>query len=363
MQDVTDVVSEKGAIDMHKNSRTVSIGFALLAAVFYAVNTPFSKLLLSEVEPTFMAAFLYLGAGIGIGILYLFHIGKEEKQDRLTVSDLPYTLGMIVLDIAAPIFLMLGIYLGSASSASLLGNFEITATALIALAVFKERITPRLWTAIGFITLSSVILSFEGTESFSLSAGSLFVLLAACCWGLENNCTRKISDKSTYEIVVLKGLFSGMGSFLIAVLLGESFPAFLYAVYAMLLGFVAYGLSIFMYIKAQRELGAAKTSAYYAAAPFIGTFLAFVINGEKLTQVYFAGLVFMLIGSVIAVYDTLVKEHVHSHIHKIVHTHNGRTHTHVITHVHGHKHLVNGETHRHTHQEYRNSREHALEHA
>lgn len=87
---------------------------AILAAVFYALNTPVSKLLLDSVPATFMASFLYLGAGIGVGILYLFHFPKEKKSERLTKSDLPYTVGMIVLDVAAPIFMMLGIRLGTA---------------------------------------------------------------------------------------------------------------------------------------------------------------------------------------------------------------------------------------------------------
>ena len=278
---------------------------ALLAAAFYAVNTPFSKLLLGHIAPTMMAAFLYLGAGLGVGVMYLFHISKEARSERLTRADLPYTLGMIVLDIAAPILLMVGISIGSASNASLLGNFEIVATALIALLIFKERITAKLWVAIGFITLSSIVLSFDGAESLRPSLGSLFVILATCCWGLENNCTRKISEKSTYEIVVCKGLCSGSGSLLVALAVGEPLPAFRFILCAMLLGFVAYGLSIFMYVRAQRDLGAAKTSAYYAVAPFIGTFLSFAVNGEALTSTYFAGLMLMVLGTAFVVYDTM----------------------------------------------------------
>lgn len=113
------------------------------------------------------------------------------------------------------------------------------------------------------------------------SIRSLFVILATCCWGLENNCTRKISDKSTYEIVLLKGIFRSGGSFTIAMVLGEKIPEMICIAIVMLLGFVAYGLSIFLYIRAQRNLGAAKTGAYYAVTPFIGSFLAFVVNGEK----------------------------------------------------------------------------------
>lgn len=283
---------------------------------------------------------------------------------RLTKRELPYTIGMIVLDILAPIFLMIGIDIGSAANASLLGNFEIVATTVIALLVFKEAVSGKLWASIIFITLSSIILSFEGSGSFQFSYGSLFVLLATACWGLENNCTRKISEKSTYEIVVLKGAFSGGGSFIIAMMLKEQMPDLKYIISAMVLGFVAYGLSIFLYIRAQRDLGAAKTSAYYAVAPFVGAALAFVINRERITWVYFVALIFMVIGSVLVVFDTMVKHHSHEHVHTIVHTHDGTTHTHVITHEHGHNHFTDTDRHSHKHRNhaYLYSKEHRLAH-
>lgn len=320
---------------------------AILAALFYAINTPLSKLLLTTVPPTFMASFLYLGAGIGVGIMYLFHYAAEDRSERLSKSDLPYTIGMIVLDIAAPILMMLGIKHGTASNVSLLGNFEIVATTLIALLVFKEAVSPKLWLAIGFITVSSVLLTFEGAGSFQFSIGSLFVILATLCWGLENNCTRKISDKSTYEIVMLKGVFSGLGAFAIACIAGEKMPGFKYTILAMILGFVAYGLSIFSYVRAQRNLGAAKTSAFYAIAPFAGSLLAFVIVGEKLSAAYLVALGLMLIGTVFVIWDTLVKNHKHLHTHTITHTHDATTHQHVIEHEHWHKHNSDESTHRH----------------
>ena len=347
---------------LKQKTKTSAVILALLAAGFYAISTPFSKVLLNNVTPTFIAAFLYLGAGIGVGIMYLFHIKKEKKSERLTKQDLPYTIGMIGLDIAAPIFLIIGIKMGTASNASLLGNFEIVATALMALLFFKEKVSRNLWIAIGFITLSSIVLSFEGSDSFQFSIGSFFVILATCCWGLENNCTRKMSDKSTYEIVLLKGIFSGGGSFTIALLLGEKIPEMKYIAEVMLLGFVAYGLSIFLYIRAQRDLGAAKTSSFYAVAPSVGSFLAFAVNGEKLALEYFIGLALMLLGTVFVVYDTMLKHHLHEHTHTIVHTHNGVTHTHVITHEHQHKHFGNEERHNHKHEDYINSQEHKLAH-
>ncbi|MCR5208978.1 MAG: EamA family transporter [Lachnospiraceae bacterium] len=323
--------------------------YAILAALFYAINIPCSKLLLNNVSPTFMAAFLYMGAGIGVGIMYIFHAKKEPRKERLGQEDIPYTLAMVGLDIIAPILLMIGVKLGSAANASLLGNFEIVATTLIAFGLFREKVSARLCGAISLITLASVILSFSGEGSFSFSLGSVFVLGATLCWGLENNCTRKISGKSTYEIVTIKGIGSGTGAFIVAMILGESIPGFSYMVLIMILGFVAYGLSIFTYIRAQKTLGAAKTSAYYAIAPFIGVLMSAVFLRERFTIMFIIALIIMILGTVLIVRDTLIHSHKHAHTHLITHTHDGSTHTHTIEHSHDHIHVINEGKHGHTH--------------
>ena len=330
-------------------SKPRSILYALLAAAFYAINVPLSKLLLAYVGETTMAALLYLGAGIGIGILSLFNRKDRQRSEKLSKNDLPYVIGMIVLDIAAPILLMLGISKGSSANASLLGNFEIVTTTVIALVAFREAVSKRLWIAIALITLASALLSFEGSESFRFSIGSLFVLLAATCWGLENNCTRKISSKSTYEIVILKGVFSGLGALCIALIRREPLPAIGYIAAALVLGFVAYGLSIFLYVRAQSVLGAAKTSAYYAVAPFVGALLSFVILRERLSWLYFAALLVMIGGAALVVIDTLKRHHAHLHVHTFTHTHDGSTHTHTIEHSHDHNHYLSEENHGHHH--------------
>lgn len=288
-----------------RDKKSQAIGFAVLAAALYAINAPVSKLLLSKVSATMMAAFLYLGAGIGLSLLQIIQKGthKEVKEKPLTRRELPYTIGMIVLDIAAPLFLMAGLTMTTAANASLLNNFEIVATSVIALAIFHEAISKSLWIAIGLVTVASLILSFEDISSLSFSMGSVFVLLACVCWGFENNCTRMLSEKSPIEIVVIKGFCSGMGSFVIALIMREPIPKLIYILGALVLGFVAYGLSIFFYIYAQRYLGAAKTSAYYAISPFIGVAVSFVIFRQTPTIWFLIALVIMMIGTYFASTD------------------------------------------------------------
>ena len=162
--------------------------FAILAAAFYALNSPLSKILLSKVSAAMMAAFLYLGAGMGMAVLQII-INRDHssaREQKLTRKEMPYTIGMVILDIAAPIALMFGINKTSAANASLLNNFEIVATSLIALFVFGEAISKKLWIGIVLVTLSSMILSIQDISSFSFSAGSIFVIILDFLTGNHN---------------------------------------------------------------------------------------------------------------------------------------------------------------------------------
>lgn len=292
-------------MEQTKTAQARAVGFAILAAALYALNAPLSKVLLGQVPARMMAALLYLGAGAGMLLLRLMQksMGKSSAEAPLTRKELPYTVAMVVLDVAAPIFLMLGLTGTSAASASLLNNFEIVATSMIALAIFRERISGRLWLAIGLVTLSSIVLSLEGGGSLQFSLGSLLVLLACCCWGLENNCTRALSEKDPLEIVVVKGFGSGLGAMIVALVCGEHLPALLPALGALALGFVAYGLSIFFYIYAQRTLGAAKTSTWYAISPFIGVGLSLVIFRQLPGLMFWVALAIMAAGAYFAATD------------------------------------------------------------
>lgn len=291
-------------------NKKIAVVFAIAAAALYAINIPLSKLLLIKVDTTMMAAFLYLGAGIGMLIYSVAGklAGKQKKRELLTRKELPYTVAMVVLDIIAPILLMAGISRTNSANVSLLNNFEIVATSIIALIIFKEVISKRLWMAIGLVTLASIILSFEGNSAFVFNEGSLLVLGACTCWGFENNCTKMLSHKSSEEIVIIKGCFSGLGSFIVALLLGESIPTMKYILAVMLLGFVAYGLSINFYIMAQKDLGAAKTSVFYSIAPFLGVGFSMLLLGEKPGLQFYIALAIMAVSTVMMARDTINQE-------------------------------------------------------
>ena len=289
---------------MSKDKNLIAIILAILAAALYAISTPVSKVMLQTVAPTMVAAFLYLGAGIGMGAMMLVRSGRHRTtEERLHSNDLPYAVAMIVLDIAAPILMMYGLKTCSASNTSLLNNFEIVATALIALLFFGENVKRKLWIAIMLVTVASILLSLEDgnmSEALTFSRGSLLVLGATICWGLENNCTRQIADRDPMEIVTVKGFGSGLGALMIAVCAGSEFPTFQNIAIILLLGYVAYGLSIYFYTYAQRTIGAAKTSTYYAMAPFIGALLSILLLGEPVTMIFIIASILMATGCWIA---------------------------------------------------------------
>ena len=329
-------------------TKNIATFFAILAAALYAINIPASKILLQFVQPTMMAAFLYLGAGAGMFICGRF---TKDQGEPLTRAELPYTIGMVLLDIAAPILLMLGLSRTNSANASLLNNFEIVATSMIALLAFREKLSKRLTLAILLVTAASIALSFEGAGSFRLNSGSLLVLGAACCWGLENNCTRMLSNKSSVQITTIKGLFSGLGSLIVAWIIGERMPEIWCIGLVLLLGFVAYGLSINFYIKAQKDLGAAKTSAWYSIAPFLGVVFGVVMLSERPGFQFYIGLVIMILATVLLVKDTISLQHTHahSHVHTHEHSHGELVHSHPHEHLHSHTHVHGQDESTHSH--------------
>ena len=276
------------------------VAAAFLAACLYALSTPCSKVLLANVAPNMMAALLYLGAGVGMAALTAARaaVGRGPSAEApLERADAPYVAAMVLLDVAAPVLLMAGLSHAAPENVALLNNFEIVATAVIALLAFQERVAARTWAGIAVITVSCALLSLEGEAALSFSSGSLLVLGACLCWGVENNCTSRLSQRDPAQVVIVKGLGSGAGALAVALVAGDALPAPPDALAALLLGFVAYGLSIFFYVYAQRGLGAARTSAYYAVNPFIGAALSLVLFRTVPGPAFLLALALMALGA------------------------------------------------------------------
>src|SRR6266508_5920365 len=234
---------------------------ALLAALFFGASAPISKLLLGDVSPVLMAAFLYLGSGTGISLIKPYQrFSRNQKEAGIRRPDVGWLAGAIISGgILAPIILMISLKNTPASTASLLLNFEGVGTTLIALFFFRESISRRALAAIFAITLASIFLSTNFQSGFSLSLGALGVLLACFLWGVDNNFTRNISAKDPLTIVAWKGLVAGTFSLILGLFLGQQVPALTTIFSILLLGFVSYGLITMLFIYSMRGLGVSRT--------------------------------------------------------------------------------------------------------
>jgi drug/metabolite transporter (DMT)-like permease len=321
---------------------------ALLAAVFFGASAPISKLLLGDVPPVLMAAFLYLGSGTSISLIKLSQrLASNQREAGLKSPDVKWLAGAIISGgIAAPIILMISLKNTPASTASLLLNFEGVGTTLIALFFFRESISRRALAAIFAITLASIFLSTNFKGGFGFSLGALGVLLACVLWGVDNNFTRNISAKDPLTIVAWKGLVAGTFSLILGHILGQQLPALTTILSILLLGFLSYGLSTMLFIYSMRGLGAARTSALYGTAPLAGVLLSFVIFREPLTLLFVIAAILMIGGALLLANE----EHAHFHIHMpVVHEHR---HYHDEFHTHDETDLAHSHEHEHPRTEH-----------
>ncbi|MBL4934794.1 DMT family transporter [Clostridium sp. YIM B02515] len=335
---------------------------AVLAALLFGASAPLAKMLLGHIEPVPLASFLYLGSGIGLMVYQIIinFTSKEGKGEApLSKKDFPWLFGAVVFGgVIAPIILMSSLKITPASTAALLLNFEGVSTTLIALLFFKESLGKRVWIAISCITIASVLLSWDFSNQWGVSLGALGVVGACVCWGIDNNFTRNISAKNPYTIVIIKGFAAGTFSLILALILKQQIPDIKVVLSAMILGFFSYGLSIVLFVLAMRNLGSARTSAFFGTSPFIGAILAFILNQDISSPMLIAALPVMLLGT----FFLLKEDHGHSHrhehlIHEHRHSHNDSHHNH--THLPGQVPPNGYHSHVHEHEELQHEHPHA----
>ena len=341
-----------------KKSNIYPMFQAILAAVLFGASAPISKLLLGKTDPIPIAAFLYLGSGIG---LLLYRCFQRMGNNSVTLeagigkNDIKWLIGAVFAGgVLAPIILMFSLRNTPASTASLLLNFEGVATTLIAVLAFKESIGNRIWVAILSITTASILLSWNSNGGWGISISALGVLAACFLWGIDNNFTRNISAKDPLIIVTAKGICAGTFSLLLALSLRNTLPDIRIVLGAMGVGFFSYGLSIVLFILAMRSLGASRTSAFFGTAPFVGVVISFLLFREIPNSLFLISLPFMVMGAILIMSEKHGHEHIHDPLeHEHRHSHEDGHHIH--EHEEG---TIKEHSHVHIHQAFKHFHSH-----
>uniref|UniRef100_E6QQS0 Putative permease n=1 Tax=mine drainage metagenome TaxID=410659 RepID=E6QQS0_9ZZZZ len=328
---------------------------AMAAAILFGISTPLAKLLLAYTSPWLLAALLYLGSGIGLWVVRLI---RHMPAVHPGSGDWRWLAGAIVTGgIFAPILLMLGLSAMPASGASLLLNAESVFTALLAWFAFKENFDYRIALGMLAIVAGAVVLSWPQTVHFTAVWPSLAILGACLAWGVDNNLTRKVSLSDASFIAMTKGLIAGFTNLVLALFIQHTaWPGTWVISGSLILGFASYGLSLTWFVIALRQLGTARTGAYFAVAPFFGAIVSIVLLDEPVTIPLLAAGVLMALGTWLHLTEHHEHRHTHDelkHNHEHVHDeHHQHEHAYPVTPGSKHRHLHQHETLRHTHPHF-----------
>lgn len=329
---------------MFKFQSSAATFAALTAAFLFGASTPFAKQLIGDISPIMLAGLLYLGSGLGLGLAKV--IRDKNFHSGLSRSEWGWLLGAIIFGgILAPILLMIGLTQTSAATTSLLLNLEAVLTAIIAWVFFKEHTDKRIIFGMFLIVVGGILLSWSKQTVLKDWFGFLFVATACLCWAIDNNLTRKISSSDALFIAGSKGLISGTVNISLALVVGLTFPTWSKINFALLVGFLGYGLSLVLFVLALRGLGTARTGAYFSTAPFIGSAIAIIFFHEQTSLLFWIAALLMGIGVLIH----LTEHHDHIHTHEFLfHDH---SHVHDDHHRHEHDFPWDGkEPHAHPHK-------------
>lgn len=323
------------------------VPLALCSAVLFGMTAPFSKVLLSSFDPQLLAGVLYLGAGLGLGLVHVGRnlLGIPAPEAPLRRDDAAWLAAVVVFGgVLGPLLLMVGLQTTGAANGSLLLNLESLATMAIAWMMFRENVDARLLSGAGAILAGAVALSWEG-RGVSLDPGALLIVCACVAWGIDNNLTRRLSGADPILIAMIKGVVAGCTNVSFAYALGAPQPNWSVLTAAATLGFVGIGLSLVLFILALRHLGTARTGAYFSFAPFIGALAAVFMLEETPTPKLLVAAILMGLGLWLHV----------SERHEHEHEHGGQEHEHGHDHDEHHQHAHEGEvsephSHRHRHE-------------
>lgn len=361
-----------------RGTRPKGVGYALLAALFFGLSTPFARPALARTDPAAAAGYLYLGQAVVLTtVFWLGRMRRRRREAALDRRDAPALLiSVLAGGLVAPGAFTAGLALISAHRASLLLALEIVFTLLIALGFRHERLPRRAWVGLSLLLAAGLLVALRSepaaAPAASLAAastdsmlGSLLIVLACAAWAVDSNATAVIAGKDATQISLIKGWAAAVGYLVGGSLVGRSPAADLRDLGLLLaVGAVGYGVSLRLYVVALRHLGAALTTSLFAVAPIIGFVASVVLLGETPAAGGWAALVLASAGVVFVSSGRHEHEHVHEaelhdhpHVHDEHHDHeHGPSDAPIDGHSHPHRHerLVHSHPHdadiHHTHE-------------
>ncbi len=325
------------------------VAAGLGAAALFGAGAPTAKLLLRDLPPIVLSSLLYLGAGLGLSAtsVALRILGFGPSPARMRRADLPRLLWIALCGgVIGPLLLLWGLARVSAVAGSLLLNLEVPFTIALAVLVFGEPFGRRESAATALILVGLLALAARGRDGVHVDPAGVLAIVGACAsWAIDNNLTQRLSSRDALGVARAKGLLAGTASLLLAVASGASVPAPRTVAVALCVGFASYGLSLVLSVMAMRSLGAARQTALFATAPFVGALVAVPLLGESIG----AREAMAALGMALGVGILVLAEHPQLHQHDpLEHEHQHRHDGH-----HLHEHLVSdppGEPHRHAHR-------------
>ena len=326
---------------------------AIASAVAFGVTTPVIAWAGRDLGPLGTAALLYIGAALAAGAMRLRAPAAGASLRR---ADIPRIIGIAIAGAAvAPTFLAWGLARAGATAGSLVLNLEAVLTVLLAWAIYREALGRRVVLAVVLMAAGGAVLALDvGARSSAGLLGALAVAAATLGWAIDNTLTRPLADRDPLQVIAAKGALGATLTTTIALVRGEPMPAAWAAAVLLACGATGYGMSLRLYLLAQRRIGAARTGSVFALAPFVGAAIAFAL-GDRTASAWTAG---AAVCFAIGVYLHVSENHRHAHVHhpmdhEHAHRHDDGHHTHPhappVTGEHSHPHRHEPVAHSHAH--------------
>jgi drug/metabolite transporter (DMT)-like permease len=326
---------------------------AALSALAFGLATPLVAWAGRGVGPLTTAALLYAGAATMAALCRLL-----VRQHGAAVSrrDVPRLLAIGLVGAGlAPTLLAWGLQRAGATAGALLLNLEAVFTVLLARAFYREPIGGRVAVAVSSMVLGGMVLALASRAAGSIGlVGAVAVAGATACWALDNTWTRPLAERDPFEVILIKGALGALATGALAVVRGEALPDSVAATVLVACGATGYGASLYLYLRAQRRIGAARTGSVFALAPFLGALTAWAI-GDRHAD---AGAAVAAALFALGVYLHVSERHRHRHAHAAAehehaHRHDDLHHSHVHeppfvgehSHAHAHEHVEHDHPH------------------